>query len=414
MTCTHCKTNNTLDSLFCKSCGREISEQMRELARDENMKLLSRGYELLSLGRNEEAELIAKSVIEIDPNAAGAYSLLGMFYEREGEMVLALEAYERVVELNPDSALDKIKVTQVRNVITRLAQEPAPVNRKRALVGAACAILVVACTGAAIAIANSPKDNAGTKVASNGSGVLLNESFNGAPKAAAGTGGTLPTEQQSDPNAEQRDPNGNRIMDPPNTRNNQTYSGPRVDPNPNIGLPQVGSEEPKPLDRDFRPVTIAPPSNPPTQDKQEDPPPDLDNTSKTTTEPDPRDQYKGITITSSKKQPTSTGSGGAFIDPDPDKGGNGLTAVVKSANDQMMARKFDSAAKSLERAIQMGGDRGKLNQKLGICYEQSGKKSEAISAYRSAKSHLESKAATDPKAKSQLDSINQALKNLGG
>ncbi len=407
MTCTHCKINNTLDSLFCKSCGREISEQMRELARDDNMKLLSRGYELLSLGRNEEAELIAKSVIEIDPKAAGAHSLLGMFYEREGEMVLALECYERVVELNPDSSLDKIKVTQVRNVITRLAQQPVVPNRKLALVGGSLAILFVACGGVAIAIATAPKETTATKFASNAPNVLLNESFDGAAKANPSSGVLTPNTQQPDP-GEPADPNRGVLIPKATDRGNQN---PPLEGSANPKLPNP--EDPAP--NDFVPlkVGIEPSPTPPTQ-KPEDPVPDESKKPTQSADPQPENNRQGISITKTKPNSKSTGTGGTFIDPDPDKGGNGLTAVVKSANDQMMVGRFDGAAKSLERALQMGGDRGKLNQKLGICYERSGKKSEAISAYKSAKSHLESKAATDPKAKSQLDSINQALKNLGG
>ncbi len=116
-----------------------------------------------------------------------------------------------------------------------------------------------------------------------------------------------------------------------------------------------------------------------------------------------------------KVRPTSksNGGGGASLNDDNDSNGNGLKALTSAANDQMLVGRYDGAAKSYERAIQRGGDRGKLGQKLGICYERMGKKSDAIAAYREAKRHLESKS-SDPKAKSQLDAVNQALKNLGG
>ncbi|MEQ1822757.1 MAG: tetratricopeptide repeat protein [Fimbriimonadaceae bacterium] len=422
MTCTHCKTSNTLDSLFCKSCGREISEQLRELARDENMKLLARGYELLSLGRNEEAELIAKSVLEIDPNAAGAHSLLGMFYEREGETVLALECYERVVELNPDSALDKIKVTQVRNVITRQAQEPAPQNRKLALAAAALVVVLFVSGGVAFAIASSPTKPA-TKVASNESPVILNESFTGTPKLnPSNPTGTQTPESQSQGTEDQGDPE-KRIIPRGNGNNagngnsgNYDASNAQRPPLTGGGTPTLPNpkEDPKETGDAWRPVTVEPSrQTAPPETVTEDPKPE-GGSNPPAQNPQPEDKARGITIVPRKGPGKSTGTGGTFIDPQPEKNGNGLTAVVKSANDQMMVGKFDGAAKSLERAIQMGGDRGKLNQKLGMCYERSGKKSEAISAYKSAKSHLESKASSDPKAKSQLDSVNQALKNLGG
>jgi hypothetical protein len=354
--------------------------------------------------------------MENDPDAAGAHSLLGMFYEREGEMVLALECYERVVELNPDSALDKIKVTQVRNVITRHAQEPPPQNRKLAFAAAALVVVIFASGGVAFAIASAPKPSS-SKVASNESPVLLNESFTGTPnvKNPTTSQSTQTPESPGLNNDVQADPNAGRVIPRGNGGNGSGGGGNGGQRAPltgdgNTKLPNP-AEDPKEEGKGWGPVSVEPSPNTTPPPRGEDPKPD-----ETTSPPAPvsEDKTKGITIVPRKGPGKSTGTGGSFIDPEPEKSANGLTAVVKSANDQMMVGKFDGAAKSLERAIQMGGDRGKLNQKLGMCYERSGKKSEAISAYKSAKSHLESKAATDPKAKSQLDSINQALKNLGG
>lgn len=437
--CTHCQAKNSLDSLFCKSCGREVTETDREQAREANAKLIAEGYSLLAEGRTEEAELVARAGIEADPKAGGAYSLLGMCFERKDDIVAALECYETVVELNPDSALDKIKVTQMRNVLARRSEPEAEPNRKVAVFAATAAVLLVGVTGAIVAVMS--RDGAAnektlvqngtnpTTVAQNqgkafdevpGELKNLNPDINAGTQAQQQQQAQTPP--QNDPGNGQAQDNGQRSTPNRGTDNTQRYTFPNR-PSGGNSLPPV--DENRESDEQIPPVILdlkprpgpdpgTQPQNPPTNPDQNDPPP-VGGGGGTQTGPAAEPKRAGqITITPHNNRGSGAG-GGQFIDDDPQStrnNGNGLKAVVKSAREQMQVGSYDSAARAFERARQMGGDNGSVSKNLAICYEKIGKRNDAIQAYRSAKKHLES--SKDPAAKSQLDTVNQALKNLGG
>ena len=122
--CPDCETPNSVDSKFCRFCGAPLPEEERIDAQMKLNELIAEGNKLFNDGRTDEALLIAESAISSSPNDTRALSLKGMCLERAGDLADALELYERVVELNPDSALDKIKVTHVRNRLAAKVAEP--------------------------------------------------------------------------------------------------------------------------------------------------------------------------------------------------------------------------------------------------------------------------------------------------
>jgi len=423
--CTHCQAKNSIDSAFCKSCGREVSELDREQARQENSKLIAEGYSLLAEGRTEEAELVARAGIEADARAAGAHSLLGMCYERQDDIVSALECYERVVELNPDSSLDKIKVTQLRNVLARRADAEEPVSRKTALAGAMACVVLVGAIGAITALLAQPvgaqaaekKDSQRPNLVADNAQAFaqLPNEYKNAPQ-----GGQY-NPQTQDPNQENPVNNSGLTGNVGNGGNggnggyrgndqggggSKSYSNPgsTYSPPTNSGLPLVNEDpgegyKPVTLDVVPRPEKTAP-QTPPT------------NTLTGGEDPDPVEQKVkkptgSITI-------TQIGNGNGSPKNDPKEDGTSLKALVRTADQQLLTGNYDSAARSLEQAKSRGGDDGSLSKKLALCYDKLGKRTEAIQAYRDAKRQLESKAASDPVAKSRLESVNQALKNLGG
>src|SRR5687768_2587278 len=101
--CTKCESMNSLDSVFCKKCGGALPEEELQVSRQKLDELLKEGFSIFNEGRTEEAMMVAESVIMSNPTSSAAHSLKGMCHERKGEFGEALESYERVVELNPDS-----------------------------------------------------------------------------------------------------------------------------------------------------------------------------------------------------------------------------------------------------------------------------------------------------------------------
>lgn len=73
------------------------------------------GYQLLWREMNEPAIAIHKLNIEEYPDSANPYDSLGETYEASGRVELAIEAYEKALELNPDmpSAIEALKKLRV-------------------------------------------------------------------------------------------------------------------------------------------------------------------------------------------------------------------------------------------------------------------------------------------------------------
>src|SRR5580704_19703741 len=67
-------------------------------------KLLQSGQDALTQGRLEEAERDFRQILQIDPEAGGAYANLGVVYMRRRQWTKALETLERAEHLLPQVA----------------------------------------------------------------------------------------------------------------------------------------------------------------------------------------------------------------------------------------------------------------------------------------------------------------------
>ncbi len=413
--CKHCSTKNELESKFCKSCGLELSDEDRDRARAEVDKLVADGYALLGQSRTEEAALVAEKVLEGAPDFAEALSLLGMCHERNHDVLAALSCYERVVELRPDSALDKIKVQQLRNTLTREVQETKKPNRALAFAGAAAAVILVGSIGGIVATFVARPASASvvqTEQPQNTetAGAPFSSRELNVPKTkeqAPPSGGTGPTTTVPPVTNDGGVPDGgSRIRIP-------SGPGPGVLPDASRqgGTTQIGGIDPG--TQPFKPpvpeegVTTVPTGGvkPPTGD---DPQPDQGPGG--TQKVEPEDPMKGIEIKVHKSSPI--GNSGSQ---DASHTEGGLTTLLKAAREQFMLGKWASAASMYERALRAGGDPGSVNQRLGQCYSKMGKNSEAIAAYSRAESALQSAVnGGRSSSKSALEAVRQALQNLRG
>ena len=177
--CPKCVTNNTLDSAFCKKCGAILPVAVIEEEQAKLKEIVTKGMESFQTGNLDEAMAVAEHSILTNPSYGEAYALKGLVHERKGQYAEALDSYETVVALNPDSTMDKIKLNQLRNAFaTRQAGEPKMDRRGAALTAAAVAIACLAIGGISYGIMMSSKETKQSLAAKNSAqpnGLLTNQ-----------------------------------------------------------------------------------------------------------------------------------------------------------------------------------------------------------------------------------------------
>jgi tetratricopeptide (TPR) repeat protein len=387
-----------VDSKFCRFCGAELPEEERVEAQLKLNELIAEGYRLFNDGQTDEALIVAESAISSSPNEARALSLKGMCLERAGNLVDALELYERVVKMNPDSALDKVKMTHVRNLLAAKAATPPTPNRRMAIVGAVAAVVFVMAVGAIIAAVVS---NSAPRTAS----------LRGAPTGNVQATGFDVSQQQ--PIQESQ---ANQANQANNSNQNQTQSQGQTQPGGTTRLPALQggipggiaqlpgtdgnveikpNEGPKPNDTGPRP----PAGN--------DPEPRIDSQPSATEQPNQDQGTMDIKI-----YRHALGAGGSETADD----SNQLKALLKAGRDQFQLGDYQAAARTFERAVSAGGDPAVLNQRIGQCYMNLGKKGEAANAYTKAVDAFQSELSShdSPSLRAGLQSCKQALKVLRG
>ena len=394
VTCKHCQKENSLDSRFCRSCGVGLPEDEIKEQKHKYEELLADGYRNLSNGQTEDAHLIAEACSKADPTNTSALSLLGMCQEREGHVAEALECYENVLNLNPDSTLDRIKVNQLRNMLAAHMRADTKPNRKVALIGAFAAVVLFASVGGVIAMSSNKKSKSPE--------VVIRDPGDSNLTAFSNLQDPKPT--ATDPKSDNSNQAGSNTVPDPRA-DNTAKSGTN---NPSL---KADAENVRPWLPGNGNVTISPPSTVSKTAVDPDPGPD-----KTSTEPPkaanpeptaPKEDNGVIMITRSKGGTTPTKGGTEDVDR-----GSETKSFLASGREQFQLGRYESAAQNFERALAAGAD-GALNQRLAQCYEKLGRSSDAISAYKKAISALESNP-DSARNRSTLDSCKQALKLLKG
>ena len=340
-----------------------------------------------------------------------------MCHERRGELAEALECAERIVELNPDSELDKIKRNQLRNKLAISAQlatqEP---DKKGALVASLASVVLVVCIGVLIARWNSKRDAVAVNTPKSGQETTIQQPATQPQQVQAPTPNntnTQPTPKNNADNGASGTPIGDSesavsgfispdfggnglpqagrgqgfvTPEPPGTGGNsgRKESGGRViKPTPD------GSEGSKSNEGGIDPV---PPTVNAAEEKKEDP-----------------GQIE-IKVSDGNRRPNLGGSESVST--------GGVAALVRVGMQRFQLGQYSSAAATFEQAIKAGGDQMSLNQRLGQCYDNLGRKNEAIDAYKrgiaACQAAMANGSGNREGIQKRLDICQQALKVLQG
>lgn len=406
ISCKHCQSPNAVDAKFCKSCGLALPEDAIREATEKHEKLVSEGYALYNAGRTEEAISVAHAAVEESPTA-NALSLLGMCLERSGDLAQALECFERVLMIQPDSALDRIKVNQLRGSLTNQMRAVPVQNRRTAIVASICAGVLILCVGGMAVVLGGRKANAQTPTVATLSPdqktftpETVQAAMNSPQSAVTTPPPNTAVPPPSLPTANQASTVQRPSADSPSRDQGaqETLSGtlpvkPDVPPDVNLQSAHVENPLAEKLQSsaDPQPKAEAPATTPPAQ-----------------AEP-PKQDEGTIEISVSKPRGGSADTAPAATE---------LEALMRTAQQQMMIGRYQSAARSYERALQAGGDSARINQKLGMCYEKLGRANEAVSAYARAASayqgEIDSGRGDSRRLKSGLESCKQAIRLLKG
>lgn len=126
MICVSCHTRNSDQSTFCLRCGADLeaalgdqlpgdsTDSMPVVVDSTAAGLVTRAANQLAEGHTAEALADCRRAIALEPGHVEAHALLGMAYEQQGELAAALEAYEAVLALDPDRAVERQKANILR------------------------------------------------------------------------------------------------------------------------------------------------------------------------------------------------------------------------------------------------------------------------------------------------------------
>lgn len=405
LSCPACQTSNALDSLFCRACGTALPDDIRQALKAENMQLLQDGQRLLVLNRGEEARKVAESILEVEPENADAMALLGDAYERDGMLEDALATYERVVELRPDSPLDRIRAAQIgKTLAARQLAVEAPRERRNLVGAAAMAILLLFSVGAALTIASRPAaqetpsnttpETTGPTAFRSVAPVPTGPETTAAPQAqtpAPGTSGLVASNTPNPPSAAIQGPLGGR-----STPTNDPGYAP-LSPNMPVNVSPSGAQ----------------PTAPVTQPQPEIPAPSNTTAESggTPAEAAAQDDPGSIEI---RVHPGARPAGNNPGSEQPASGS--VDNLIRQARDLYTQGKFSDAARLYETALQRGASKGSTNQRLAQCYEKLGRRADAVAAYQRAIAAYESQINAgqgSARIQAALETCRAALRALG-
>jgi tetratricopeptide (TPR) repeat protein len=411
LVCAECAAKNTIDGAFCRQCGVPLPEEMREKMRAESEKLLIDGRQLLNDGRTDEAGLIADSVLEVDPGNASALALRGDIFERDGLFAEALETYERVMEVRPDNAMDRIRVAHLSKLVA--AEEiavVAPASNRRGILLVAAAGVLLASVGAALYLAGNTTQNGLPDDL-----LVKNEVATGFNNLDATMVPITPNGVDTSGTSQTQNPITGPV-DANNGQGNASYTT----SNPSPGYPRT--MQGAPTDSGMAPFQPSVKLNPwqnPTGVGGTRPDPGTTQTSTTEqpvpgpvdTDSEPPEEDPGVVEIrvkpGSENSNTAASNGGAMS----------VEQLIQKARNLYIQENYAGAAEAYEAAIRAGAGTGATYQRLAQCYEKMNRKSDAIRNYRSAVRAFDSQISRgngSDSVRAAKESCERAISSLGG
>ncbi len=380
--CPKCVINNTLDSAFCKKCGAVLPISMIEEEQEKLREIVTKGMESYQTGNLEEAMAIADHSILTNPSYGEAYALKGLVHERKAAYAEALDAYETVVALNPDSTIDKIKLNQLRNAFAqRQAGEPRADRKSAALVALGVATFVLSIGAISYGLIQTSKETKQTTATN--SPVQQNSNL------VATLDNTAPPGVTVNPNQRNPAPNG-EVGALGSDNNPQIDSSVRNIPNRDRGTrTNFGGTAPLIVD----PPEVTGPIN--SNSKRNLPNPNNPGNGGSNQDKPIRDQGAKLPV----DPPVS---GGDDRDPPVSPGGTIDISISKHGSDTPSSNQNSSS--------------GKAFQRQGQTHQRNGKSAQAREAYQKAidafQKEIDSGSGDKDAATAGLNSSKQALKNL--
>jgi tetratricopeptide (TPR) repeat protein len=395
--CKHCNTLNSLDSTFCKRCGTGLPEEQLAEAKAELEKVVDEGFSALNQGRLEEASAIAESATASDPSSVRGLSLKAACHERRGEIVEALECAERIVELNPNSELDKIKRNQLRSALAASVRTQGQPGRWVAVLAGVSATVLVFCVGLVIwrkadqaQIAQRVALNSPPPVADQMGGSRLDTVPN--TSASAAQGNQSQPQQQAPPQAQQqpdaqREDNSNRsdtnTPELPNARRTLPSADPDeqpeivpLQPSGPIGGASTGGNS------NGTGSSASGNRNSTRTESGGDPAPAPETGTQRGTGAQPPKDPGQIHIDVHADGASRIGSSGSQA-----VGSNNAGPAqmyYRVGEERLLSGNYSGAATAFEQALKNGGDPILLNHYLGRTYRSLGRNSDAIAAFQRA------------------------------
>ncbi len=155
-TCPKCKSDIAPDARYCTGCGTsaaplaELLPDAVEACSDETHAALAAANLYKLRGDWQSAVDKCMEVLAADQDNATAHSILGDIYRDQGKITDAMHWYKLALDLNPDSAADRVKLEQLiahsRNdrLVRRRRLDDAMTTARRVVLEAALAIGLLA------------------------------------------------------------------------------------------------------------------------------------------------------------------------------------------------------------------------------------------------------------------------------
>lgn len=317
----------------------------------------------------------------------------------------ALEAYQRVAEVRPDHAMDRIRIAHIEKLVAaeEIAVEEPVGNRKGVLLVAAAGVLLLSVSAVLFMVSSQPKtDTSGW--------VVSNEQATGFTEIDPTLVPTVPGAVSSpEPSAQPTTESTTAI-----THDSPARRGGFVQTRPDSGFVRAGSPSELGNAPFTPPVNLEPWQNP------------QPNTNTATARP--ADEVEGATL-GAPEQPTEKEDDPGVIEirTKPQEQGNNPGAssggaqtaeeLIQKARNLYIQENYSGAAAAYEQAIDKGATSGATYQRLAQCYEKLGRRGDAIKNYRKAVAAFDrqiSRGSDSSSIRAAKESCERAISALGG